>query len=87
MRVVFATVALGMGISLSDVNTVIHYKAPQSIEGYFQESGRRGRSGDPARSVVYWKLIDCCVKKLLSTRDQEIAAIRHYLENDTSCRR
>ena len=37
---------------------------------------------------MYWKPIDCRVKKkLLSTRDQEIAAVRHYLENDISCRR
>ena len=88
VRVVFATVALGMGINLRDVNTVIHYGAPQSIEDYFQESGRGGRSGDPARSIVYWKPIDCRVKKkLASTQDHEVAAVRHYLENHTSCRR
>ena len=87
VRVVFATVALGMGINLRDVNTIIHYGAPQSIEDYFQESGRGGRSSDPAWSVVYWKPIDCRVKKLSSTRDQEVAAVRHYLENDISCRR
>ena len=40
VRVVFATVALGMGINLRDVNTVIHYGALQSIEDYFQDSGR-----------------------------------------------
>ena len=88
VRVVFATVALGMGINLRDVNTIIHYGAPQSIEDYFQESGRGGRSGEPARSLVYWKPTDCRLKKQLeSTRDQEVAAVRHYLENDTSCRR
>lgn len=88
VRVVFATVALGMGINLRDVNTVIHYGAPQSIEDYFQESGRGGRSGDTAKSVVYWKPIECRLKKKPgSARDQEVAAVRHYLENDTSCRR
>ena len=88
VRVVFATVALGMGINLRDVNTIIHYGAPQSIENYFQESGRGGRSGDPARSIVYWKPIDCRLKKkLASTRDHEVAAVRYYLENDTFCRR
>ena len=87
VRVVFATEALGMGINFRDVNTIIHYGAPQSIEDYFQESGRGGRSGDPARSIVYWKPIDCHPKKkLASTRDHEVAAVRHYLENDTSCR-
>ena len=82
VRVVFATVALGMGINLRDVNTIVQYGAPQSIEDYFQESGRGGRSGDPARSVVYWKPTDCRLKKqLASTRDHEVAAVRHYLEN------
>ena len=66
VRVVFATEALGMGINLRDVNTIIHYGAPQSIEDYFQESGRGGRSGDPARSIVYWKPIDCHLKKKLA---------------------
>lgn len=52
VRVVFATVALGMGIDLQGVNTIIHYGAPQSIEDYFQESGRGGRSGESACSIV-----------------------------------
>jgi ATP-dependent DNA helicase RecQ len=37
VRIVFATVALGMGIDLRDVNTVIHYGVPQSVEEYFQQ--------------------------------------------------
>lgn len=48
VRVVFATVALGMGVNMRDVNTIIHYGAPQSIEDYYQESGRGGRSGQAA---------------------------------------
>ena len=47
---VFATVALGMGINLRDVDTIIHYGGPQSIDDYFQESGRGGRSGQSAVS-------------------------------------
>ena len=35
VRVVFATVALGMGVNFRDVNTIIHYGAPQSIDDYF----------------------------------------------------
>jgi len=42
VRIVFATVALGMGVNLLDTNTVIHYGASQSIDDYFQESGRGG---------------------------------------------
>ena len=50
--VVFASVAMGMGIDLHGVYTIIHYGAPSSID-YFQVSGRRGQSGDSAYSIVY----------------------------------
>lgn len=43
--VVFATVALGMGVNFAALNTVYHYGAPRSIDDLFQESGRAGRSG------------------------------------------
>ena len=65
VRVVFANVALGMGIDLKDVNTIIHYGSPQSIEDYFQESGRGDRSGSNAQSLVYWKPSDCPRRKEL----------------------
>ena len=52
VRVVFATVALGMGVNFVGLNRVIHYGAPSSIEDYFQECGRAGRSGDPAKSTI-----------------------------------
>ena len=45
VRVVFATVALGMGINFASLNTTIHYGAPSTIEDYFQESGLMGQSG------------------------------------------
>ena len=53
VRVVFDSVAMGMGIDLHGVDTIIHYGAPSSIEDYFQASGRRGQSGDSAYSIVY----------------------------------
>lgn len=88
VRVVFATIALGMGVNLQDVNNVIHYGAPQSIDDYFQESGRGGRSGGDANSTVYWKPSDCPVQKEPKTiRDQELIVVRRYLENTTACRR
>ena len=46
VRVVFASVAMGMGIDLHGVDAIIHYGAPISIEDYFQASGRRWQSGD-----------------------------------------
>ena len=88
VRVVFATVALGMGVNLRDVNIIIHYGAPKSIEDYFQESGRGGRSGGDAVSTIYWKPSDCPVSKQpTSLRDYELIAVRRYVENSTLCRR
>ena len=88
VRVVFATVALGTGINLLNINTVIHYGTPQSLEDYFQESGRAGRSGGDAVSTIYWKPVDCPVRKQPATlRDHECITVRRYLENATICRR
>ena len=83
---VFATVALGMGVNFSSLNTTIHYGAPRSIDDFFQESGRAGRSGQPAKSIVYWKPSDAPLRKDLSDpRNAEMAAMGRYLENCKEC--
>ena len=92
MRVVFASVAIGMGIDLQGVDTIIHYGAPSSIEDYFQASGRGGRRGgrrgDSAQSIVYWTPVDCPMRKEPSTpHHKEVNDIRRYLENTSLCRR
>ena len=76
VRVVFASVAMGMGIDLHRVDTIIHYGAPSSIEDCFQASGRRGQSGDSAYSIVYRTPKDCqtgdwIAKKEPAFHDQE----------------
>ena len=88
IRIVFATIALGMGVNMVGVNTIWHYGAPSSLDDYLQESGRGGRAGDQALSIIYWKPIDAPLRQNLSiATNVEVTAVRHYLENSSECRR
>ena len=58
IRIVFATVALGLGLDAPHVRHVIHYIPPTSLERYFQETGRAGRDGDAAKATLYYNNSD-----------------------------
>jgi RecQ family ATP-dependent DNA helicase len=70
-HVVCATIAFGMGIDKANVRLVVHATIPQTIEGFYQESGRAARDGQPARSVMFYSRNDAGFLKAFITKKTE----------------
>ena len=52
-RVVFCTVAFGMGVDIANIRTIIHYGPPSDVDDYVQETGRGGRDGLECNACLY----------------------------------
>lgn len=65
LPVVCATNAFGMGIDRPDVDAVVHFAIPGSVEAYYQEIGRGGRDGRPATATLLWHDDDVATRRFL----------------------
>ena len=74
--VLVATVAFGMGIDKPDVRFVAHLDLPGSLEAYYQETGRAGRDGLPAETLLLYGMQDLVLRRRMIEEGEAPAEVK-----------
>lgn len=91
IQAVVATIAFGLGIDKQDVRFVIHHTVSKSMENFYQESGRCGRDGKYAESILMFRMADMfkisCMTFVESDGLKNAYSMINYAINSKKCRR